>query len=60
MVMAKKKSTYNKKSRNDISNPHRCKSHSELLHSANVKKYDGNYEINKLDNGRIIVETMKK
>jgi len=60
MVMSKKKFTYNKKSRNDISNPHHCSSHSELLRSANVKTYNGNYEINKLDNGRIMVHTLKK
>ncbi len=58
--MAKKKSTYNKKSRNDISNSHYGKSHDELLHHAKVKKYNGNYEISKLDNGRIIVKTKKK
>jgi len=60
MVMTNKKSTYNKKSRNDISNPHHCTKHSELLRSANVKKYNGNFEINKLENGRIIVRTKSK
>lgn len=60
MVMLKKKSTYIKKSRNDISNPHRCSNHSELLNSANVKIYNGNYKISKLDNGRIIVRTKNK
>ena len=58
--MSNKKSTYNKKSRNDISNPYHCSSHNQLLRSANVKTYNGNYEINKLDNGRIIVRTNKK
>ena len=58
--MANKKSTYNQKSRKDISNPHHSYSHSELLCSANVKKYNGNYEIKKLDNGRIIVRTTNK
>lgn len=58
--MTNKKSTYNKKSRKDISNPHHCSSHSELLRSANVKRYEGNYEIYKLENGRIIVRTKNK
>ncbi len=58
--MSKKKSTYNKKSRNDISNPHHRSNHNELLRSANVKTYNGNYEMKKLDNGRIIVQTKKK
>lgn len=57
--MLNKKSTFNKKSRNNISNPYHCSKHNDLLRSANVKKYNGNYEINALDNGRIIVRSKK-
>lgn len=60
MVRTNKKSTYNKKSRKDISNPHHSSKHNELLRCANVKRYDGNYEIKKLDNGRIVVRTTNK
>lgn len=58
--MTNKKSTYNQKSRKDISNPYHSTSHNELLRCANVKKYDGNYEIKKLENGRIVVRTKNK
>ncbi len=58
--MSNKKCTYNKKSRNDISNPHHSSDHNQLLRSANVKTYNGSYEINKLDDRRIIVRTKKE
>ncbi len=51
----KKIFTYNKKDRNDISNTHTDIAHNQLLRYAGVKKYNGNYKIINLDNGRIIV-----
>ena len=49
------KPTYDPKSRKDISNPYHNKSHSELLALANVKPFNGNYVVQKMENGRIVV-----
>ena len=57
--MKKTTSKYNPKSREDYSNSHRKTPHAVLLKEANVKKYDGLYEIKSLDNGRIIVQSEK-
>jgi hypothetical protein len=49
------KIVHNAKSRKDVSNPHHGLTHEELLEKADVQKFDGNYAIEKLKNGRIIV-----
>lgn len=54
--MKKKKSTYNPKSRKDISNPNHSLSHKKLLNIANLKKFDCQIKIIKLENGRIFVK----
>ncbi len=53
--MASKKVTYKSKTRNDISNPFNKYSHQELLKIANVELFNGLYEIEHLNNGRIKV-----
>lgn len=53
--MASKKVTYKSKTRNDISNPFNKYSHQELLKIANVELFNGRYEIEHLNNGRIRV-----
>ena len=58
--MALKKITYNLKTRNDISNPFNKYSHQELLKLANVQNFNGSYEIQKLNNGRINVKAIDK
>jgi len=57
--MKQKNSTYRPKSREELSNPHRNSSHSELLNKSNVKLYNGNFEIKSLKNGRIILKSAK-
>ena len=59
LVMKQSTSTYNPKSRKDISNPYWETPHSELLKKAQVKKFNGDYHIKTLANGRIIVEPKK-
>lgn len=49
------KVTYNKKTRQDISNPHNSMSHEELLKKAKVHKFI-KPKIVHLDNGRIKIE----
>lgn len=58
--MASKKVTYHSKTRNDISNPYNNYSHQELLKIANVKVFNGRYEIEQLQNGRIKVIPSEK
>ncbi|MDV3460262.1 hypothetical protein CMT57_08150 [Elizabethkingia anophelis] len=58
--MSLKKITYNSKTRNDISNPYHKFSHQDLLRLANISTFNGNFEIEKLHNGRIKVNAIVK
>lgn len=58
--MKKKSSTYKPKHREELSNPYRNSSHGDLLHKSNVELFNGNFEVNTLRNGRIILKSTKK
>lgn len=55
-----KKITYNKKNRNTISNPNQGINHNELLKIANVKLFNGDYEIENREKGKIIIKPKRK
>lgn len=54
--MNHKKTTYNPKTRKDISSPFNNISHNSLLELANVKCFNGNFVVQKLPNDKIIVK----
>jgi hypothetical protein len=54
--MNHKKTTYYSKTRKDISSPFNNISHSSLLELANVKCFNGNFVVQKLQNDKIIVK----
>jgi len=58
--VTKRKITYNSKTRMDFSNEFHRYSHDQLLVLANVQKFNGNYEVKKLPDGRIKVEATNK
>ena len=58
--MTSKKVTYNPKTRKYFSNPFNKYSHKELLRLANVNTFDGNFEIERLHDGRIKVKATVK
>ena len=58
--MKQKKTTYQPKNREVLSNPYRNTSHHELLNKAKVGLYNGNYEIVTLLNGKITLKSTKK
>lgn len=54
--MNQKKTTYNSKTRKDISSPFHNISHSSLLELANIKCFNGDFVVQKLQNEKIIVK----
>lgn len=61
--MKYQKVVHKTKTRKDVSNPYHGLTHEELLEKADVQKFEGNYTVEKLKNGRIIVlpkEEIKK
>jgi hypothetical protein len=54
------KSTYRPESREDKSNRYRQTRHDDLLLKANIKKFNGNYTLETLQDGRIAIKTAKR
>lgn len=58
--MSLRKVTYNSKTRKDFSNPYAKYSHKELLRLGNVDTFNGNFKIERLQDGRIKVKAASK
>lgn len=58
--MVKKKTVYNRKTLDDLSNPYRNLDHKTALKLAKVPLTNGSYRVKELPNGRIVVEAEKK
>lgn len=55
-LVMNKKVTFNKKTRKDMANPYNDFSHNKLLNIANIQKFNGEYIVEYLQNGKIIVK----